>query len=227
MNGVSFSGWHSPSISPVAQNGDGSTKVLQVANAAIEVAGASFGEMVSGGLSSVNLSFSSLRHVFFGLRIPFIYMEYLIHDTVKDSALKLSGYVLYLFGEIGLGAQWLHRIGLIDLSRISAAIGSIGTLGSMGVSALDAGLGIISGIASVLFSIDYIYQLCTKDLSKQEKLVVGLGLASCLVHILALVIFFASGGALFAVALGLTLLSCVVYMVHWYFERYPLECLKG
>lgn len=201
--------------SVIASVGSGLSKVVQVATPAIDSVGASFGELFVKFLDGLNLGFSSIRHGFFGMRIPFIYMEYFVHDAAKDTALKLSGYILYLFGEIGLGAQWLHHLGLLDLSQISAAIGNIGVLGSLGVSSLDAGLGIISGIASVLFSIDYVIKLCQDNLSTLEVVKIGFGLVSCLVHILAIAIFFASLGALFEVAVGLTLFSCALYIVHW------------
>lgn len=190
---------------------------------AIQTVGSGFMAAVSEGLSAKNLTFSTIRHAFFGLRVPFIYLEYFVHDAVNDTPIALLGNILYLFGEVGLGAQWLAHLELIDLGFISSALGKSAFLSSLGISAIDGGLGIVSGIASVLYSVDYIIKLSTEDLGLQEKVGISFGLAASLVHVLALVIFFASAGVLFHVAMGLTLASVALYMTYWFLQRVPEE----
>lgn len=198
------------------------TSVFDVALSAIAAVGTSFLEHFSDGLAACgNLSITTLRYAFYGARIPFIYLEYFVHDAIHDTALAVIGNIMYLFGELGNFAQWLNHLNLIDLSSISSALGKVGVLGSLGVCPIDAGLGIISGIASVLYAIDYIMKLTSGKLSDNEEVAVCFGLSASIVHIVALIIFFASGGTLFPLTVGLTLASVALYMTYWALREMP------
>lgn len=195
---------------------------FDVALNAIASFGATFLDHFSNGLEACgNLSVTTLRYAFYGARIPFIYLEYFVHDAVHDTSIAVIGNILYLFGELGHFAQWLNHLNLIDLSSISSALGKIELLGSLGVCPIDAGLGIVSGAASVLYAIDYIMELSSGKLSDKEEVAVGFGLSASIVHIIALVIFFSSGGTLFPLTVGLTLASVALYMTYWALREMP------
>jgi hypothetical protein len=201
---------------------------IDVALDAIVAAGASFLEHVSGGLKACgNLSITTLRYAFYGARIPFIYLEYFVHDAVHDTALAVIGNILYLFAEIGNFAQWLNHLNLIDLSAISSALGKVGVFGALGVCPIDAGLGIVSGIASVFYAVDYIMKLASGKLSDKEEVAVCFGLSASVVHIIALIIFFSSGGTLFPLTIGLTLASVALYITYWALREMPDENLPA
>jgi hypothetical protein len=201
-------------------------KVASVAMNAIAEAGSGFMGLISDAMASRDLTITTLRYGFYGVRIPFIYMEYFVHDAIDDSVLAIAGNIMYLFGELGNFAQWLYHFNLIDLGSISNALGKVGALSSLGVTPIDASLGIISGIASVLYTIDYIIKLSTEDHTTQEQVEIGFGLAASVVHIIAVVIFFASSGALFGVTVGLTLASVALYVIYWGLQRCEIEFLK-
>lgn len=202
--------------------------LLDVALDAIATVGSTFFERFSEGLAACgNLSITTLRYAFYGARIPFIYLEYFVHDAMHDTAIAVTGNIMYLFGELGNFAQWLHHLELIDLSAISNALGKIEFLGSLGVSPIDAGLGIISGIASVLYVIDYIMELASGKLTDKEEVAVGFGLSASIVHIIALIVFFASGGSLFPLTVGLTLISVALYITYWALREIPDDSLPG
>lgn len=213
----------------MAHSSQGAGQVIDVALDAISATGKSFFGHLSDGLAACgNLSITTLRYAFYGARIPFIYLEYFVHDAVHDTAIATIGNIMYLFGELGNFAQWLNHLNLIDLSAISGALGKIEFLGSLGVCPIDACLGVVSGIASVLYAIDYIMELASGKLSDKEEVAVGFGLSASIVHILALVIFFASGGTLFPITVGLTLASVVLYVTYWALREMPDEGLpKG
>ena len=213
-------------IGDVAQSLSDKTPLFDVALNAIRAAGASFLEHFSEGLAACgDLSITTLRYAFYGARIPFIYLEYFVHDAVHDTTLAVMGNIMYLFGELGNFAQWLNHLDLIDLSSISSALGKIEILGSLGVCPIDAGLGIVSGIASVLYAIDYIMKLASGKLSDNEEVAVCFGLSASIVHIVALIVFFASGGTLFPLTVGLTLASVVLYVTYWALREMPDENL--
>lgn len=193
---------------------------------AIASVGTSFLDHISNALSACgNLGITTLRYAFYGARIPFIYLEYFVHDAIHDTALAIVGNIMYLFGELGNFAQWLNHLNLIDLSMISSALGKVGILGALGVCPIDAGLGIVSGIASVLYAVDYIMKLASGKLSDKEEVAVCFGLSSSIVHIVAIIIFFSSGGALFPITIGLTLASVALYITYWALREMPDENL--
>lgn len=201
---------------------------IDVALNAIASAGASFLEHFSHGLAACgNLSVTTLRYAFYGARIPFIYLEYFVHDAVHDTALAVIGNILYLFGELGNFVQWLHHLNLIDISAISSALGKVGVFGALGVCPIDAGLGIVSGIASAFYAVDYIMKLASGKLSDKEEVAVCFGLSASIVHIVALVIFFSSGGTLFPLTIGLTLASVALYITYWALREMPDESLAA
>lgn len=226
MNGVAFA-WIAPFQPPQLSPLEEFSAVAFVALKAIAEVGSGFMGVLTDALSSKGMSITAMRYAFYGIRIPFIYMKYFIHDAKHDTYIAIVANVLYLFSEIGHAAQWFHTLNLIDLGSISSALGKISILGSVGISPIDASLGIISGIASVLYTIDYIIKLSTGELNQQETIGVCFGLAASLVHIVAVIIFFASGGLLFSVTVGLTLVSVALYVAYWALQQYEIECLKS
>lgn len=216
-----------PNISGIGvSNPSNAPNGIDVALKAIAAAGASFLENFSSGLAACgNLSITTLRYAFYGARIPFIYLEYFVHDAVHDTALAVIGNVLYLFGELGNFAQWLNHLNLIDLSMISNAMGKVGVLGALGVCPIDAGLGIVSGIASVFYAVDYIVKLASGKLSDKEEVAVCFGLSASVVHVVAIIIFLSSGGTLFPLTIGLTLASVALYITYWALREMPDDSL--
>lgn len=176
--------------------------------------------------SSHQLTFTVLRYGFYGIRIPFIYLEYFVHDMVRDTGIAIAANVLYLFSEVGSLAKWLHHLKLIDLGKVSLTLGKSTVLTALAACPIDASLNIFSGIASVFYTIDFTIKLVKGDLSRQEKIATWLGLTSCVIHIVAIAVFFGSGGSLFTVSLGLTAVSVLFYIVYWFLHRYPIKCLS-
>ena len=177
-------------------------------------------------LTSYQLNFTVLRYAFYGIRIPFIYLEYFVHDLIHDTPLAIVGNVLYLFSELGYLAKWFEHLNLLDLGHISVALGKSGFLSGLAHCPIDAGLSIISGVASVFYAIDYSIKLAKGNLPRQEKIAVWLGLTASLIHIVAIAIFCGSGSALFPVTLALTGVSVIFYVAYWVLHRYPIKCLS-
>lgn len=177
-------------------------------------------------LSAHQLTFTALRYGFYGMRIPFIYLEYFVHEMIHDTAIAIIGNILYLFSELGYLAKWFDHLKYIDLGQLSKAFGKSTFLSSLGGCPIDAGLNIISGIASVFYMVDYSIKLAKGNLPRQERIAVWLGLTSSIVHIVAIAVFLASGSAMFPVTLGLTAGSVFFYVLYWFLHRYPIKCLS-
>jgi hypothetical protein len=223
---VYSSTFHPSSSFSQASLGDVSEAISKIVQVSLDAIQATVDQIQEVGSGIATLTFTTLRYAFYAVRIPFIYLEYFVHDMVHDSAIAIVGNILYLFSELGFFFKWFDHLKIIDLSTVSSALGKFSVFNSFGICPIDAGLGIISGIASVCYSIDYITQLAKGNLSRQERIAVWFGLSSCIVHIVALTIFFGSGGGFFPVVLGLTAVSVILYMTYWFLHRYPIKCLS-
>lgn len=177
-------------------------------------------------LSAHQLTFTALRYGFYGIRIPFIYLEYFVHEVIHDTPVAIIGNVLYLFSEIGYLTKWFEHLKLIDLGQISRFLGKSTFLSSISHCPIDAGLNIVSGVASLFYAVDYSVKLAKGNLPRQERIAVWFGLTASVVHMVAIIIFCASGSALFPVTLGLTAASVALYVVYWCLHRYPIKCLS-
>lgn len=199
--------------------------VIASALAAIATVGSDFLSSIKNFFDISGFGIVQARYMLYAVRIPFIYFEYFVHDAVSDTSIGIIGNLLYFFVEVGGFTRWLDYLNLIDLSSVSAAFGQCSFLNSFGVCPIDAALGMVAGIASFFYSIEYIRRLCQDPLSKQEVVANCLGLVASTIHIIAVIIFFSSGGVLLPVTVGVTLLSSAIYVVYWALCRYPLKCL--
>lgn len=177
-------------------------------------------------LSTHQLTFTVIRYGFYGMRIPFIYLEYFVHDMIHDTPVAIIGNVLYLFCEIGYLGKWFEHLNLINLGKISAFLGKSSFLSSLSSCPIGAGLNIISGIASVFFAVNYSIKLAKGNLPRQQRIAIWFGLTASVVHIVAIAVFLTSGSSLFPVTLGLTGISVAFYIVYWFLHRYPIKCLS-